>query len=104
MDKSARVKECLRRAGLERLPAEDTDDLRACGLDSLLSVLTLVELQREFGIRIPASAVTDTSFASVDHLAALIPDEQCAFSSQAAIRRSPKPSPSTGSSEATKSS
>jgi acyl carrier protein len=74
MDKSARVRECLRRAGLSRLPPGDADDLGAYGLDSLLSVLTVIELQKEFGITIPASAVMDASFDSIDHLVTLIPD------------------------------
>jgi acyl carrier protein len=74
MDKTARVRECVRRAGLERLPSGNADDLRACGLDSLLSVLTVIELQKEFGIRIPANAVTDSSFACIDNLATLVPD------------------------------
>jgi acyl carrier protein len=74
MEKSARVRECLRRAGLSRLPAGDTDDLGVYGLDSLLSVLTVIELRKEFGTPIPASAVTAASFDSISHLAALVPD------------------------------
>lgn len=74
MNKVARVRECLKRAGLVSPPLHDTDDLRACGLDSLLCVLTLIELQREFGVRIPASTVTDSSFDSIDRVAALVPD------------------------------
>jgi acyl carrier protein len=73
MEKSARVRECLRRAGLPRLPSRDTDDLAACGLDSLMSVLAVIELQKEFGITIPARSVTGTSFESVERLAALVP-------------------------------
>ena len=74
MDKSARIRDCLRRAGVSRVPPADEDDLGAYGLDSLLSVLTVIELQKEFGIKIPVSAVTAASFDSIDRLAALIPD------------------------------
>lgn len=74
MDKSARVRACLRRAGVSRLPPGDADDLGAYGLDSLLSVLTVIELQKEFGVTIPASAVTDKAFDSINHVASLIPD------------------------------
>ncbi len=73
MDKHARVRACLRRAGLARLPPDDSTDLGAYGLDSLLVVLTVIELQKEFQTQIPANAVTAASFASVNHLAALIP-------------------------------
>jgi acyl carrier protein len=74
MDKSARIRACLTRAGLSRLPPGDAGDLAAYGLDSLLSVLTVIEIQKEFGIAIPANVVTDASFDSVNHLATLIPD------------------------------
>ncbi len=74
MNKNARIRECLRRAGLVRLPRGDADDLVACGMDSLLSVLTVIELQKEFATLIPPHAVKVASFDSVDHLAALVPD------------------------------
>jgi acyl carrier protein len=74
MDKKARVRECLRRAGLARLPQGDGDDLVTCGMDSLLAVLTVIELEREFAARIPANSVRAASFESVNHLAALVPD------------------------------
>ena len=74
MDKNARIRECLRRAGMVRLPQGDADDLAACGMDSLLSVLTVIELQKEFATRIPANAVKAASFESINHLAALVPD------------------------------
>jgi acyl carrier protein len=74
MNKNARIRDCLTRAGLERLPPGDADDLHACGLDSLLSVLTIIELQKEFETRIQADRVTESSFDSVDNLATLVPD------------------------------
>lgn len=74
MDKNARVRTCVRRAGLSRLPPGDADDLGAYGLDSLLSVLIVIELQKEFGTTIPANAVADASFDTINHLATLIPD------------------------------
>jgi D-alanine--poly(phosphoribitol) ligase subunit 2 len=73
-NKSERVRTCLQRAGLPRLPPGDDDDLGACGLDSLLCVMAVVELQKEFEILIPASAITNRSFDSVRELSALIPD------------------------------
>jgi acyl carrier protein len=74
MDKTARVRECLKRAGLARLPPGDADDLRAWGVDSLLAVLAVIELQKEFGVRIPANTVTESSFDNIERLAALVPD------------------------------
>jgi acyl carrier protein len=74
MDKLARVRECVKRAGLARLPPGNADDLRAWGLDSLLCVLTLLEIQKDFGVRIPANTVTESSFDSIEQLAGLIPD------------------------------
>ena len=74
MDKTARVRECLKRAGLARLPPGNSDDLRGWGIDSLLAVLTVIELQKDFGVRIPAHAITESSFDSIERLAALVPD------------------------------
>jgi len=74
MDKNARIRACVRRAGLRELPPGDADDLGPYGLDSLLAVLTVIEIQKEFATVVPASAVRDASFDTIDHLAALVPD------------------------------
>lgn len=74
MDKSARIRACLERAGLPRVPPDDTSDLARCGLDSLLAVLTIVELQKEFRVTVPAREVTPATFETIESLSSLIPD------------------------------
>lgn len=74
MDKNARVRACVRRAGLPQLPPGDAEDLGPYGFDSLLAVLTVIELQKEFGIDVPASSVRAVSFDTIEHLAGLVPD------------------------------
>lgn len=63
----------MSRAGLQRLPPGDADDLGPYGFDSLLAVLTIIELQKEFGVTVPARAVSAASFDTIEHLAALVP-------------------------------
>ena len=73
MDEHARVRACLLRAGLQRLPPGDSDDLGPFGLDSLVAVLTVIELEKEFGVTIPSRALTPHVFDNVSQLATLIP-------------------------------
>jgi acyl carrier protein len=73
-DTHARVRACLLRAGLAHLPPEDSSDLGAYGLDSLVSVLVVIELEKEFGVTIPSRALTREAFHSVAQLACLIPE------------------------------
>jgi D-alanine--poly(phosphoribitol) ligase subunit 2 len=74
MNKSARIRACLERAGLPRLPPDDASDLASCGLDSLLAVLTILELQKEFRVTIPAREATPAAFETIESLSFLIQD------------------------------
>jgi hypothetical protein len=73
-DKIPRIRQCLKRAGLARVPPGDGECLAIYGLDSLLSVLAVIEMQKEFGITISADAITIDSFDSVLALSKLVPD------------------------------
>jgi acyl carrier protein len=74
MSKIDRVKQCLVRAGVTRLPPDAGESLTAYGLDSLVSVLIVIELQKEFGIAIPSRLIGPETFGSVKTLAGLVPD------------------------------
>lgn len=53
-------------------PLMPDSDLFALGLDSLATMHLLLHLERDFGIAMPASAITRESFASPEKLAALV--------------------------------
>jgi hypothetical protein len=72
--KTARIRQCLKRAGLVRMPPGDGEGLAIYGFDSLLSVLAIIEMQEEFGITISAEAIKTDSFNSISMLSKLIPD------------------------------
>ena len=76
MEKTERVRECLRRAGLFLIPAGDEEALAPYGFDSLLSVMTVIEMQKEFRITISTESIRPDSFTSVKNLSHLIPDSQ----------------------------
>ena len=69
-----RVRSCLIRAGLAHAPAGEWEELAAYGLDSLLAVLTVIELQKEFGIIISSRAVQPDSFRNLKRLSDLVPE------------------------------
>lgn len=55
-------------------PAPDSPDalLADYGLDSLMTAMAILELQDEFGVKIPQKAVTPENFESLSSLAALL--------------------------------
>jgi hypothetical protein len=73
-EKTARIGQCLKRAGMVRIPASDGECLATYGLDSLLSVMAVIEMQKEFEITISAEAIKADSFSSILALSKIIPD------------------------------
>jgi acyl carrier protein len=69
-----RIRECLLRAGLARVPAGEEEDLAGYGLDSLISVLMIIEMQKEFGIVISTGRIRPGSFQNMRSLLALLPE------------------------------
>ncbi len=67
-----KIKGCLMKIGLPKVPATDRTPLVDCGLDSLFSVMLVFELDRTFGVRVPATDVTNENFATVEAIAGLI--------------------------------
>lgn len=72
--KTARIRQCLKLAGLVRMPPDDSEGLAKYGFDSLLSILAIIEMQKEFRITISAEAIKTDSFSSISTLSMLIPD------------------------------
>jgi len=73
-DKIRRVRQCLKRAGLFRIPTGAEESLAIYGLDSLLAVMTVIEMQKEFRMTILAEDIKPDSFNSILTLSKLIPD------------------------------
>jgi acyl carrier protein len=69
-----RIRECLIRAGLPHVPAGEQEELAAYGFDSLLAVLAVIELQKEFGIVIPSQTIGPGSFRTLRALSRLLPE------------------------------
>ena len=67
-----RICEAIKRAGLPELPDEATAMLSDFGFDSLMTVLTVSQLEKEFKIKIPASAIEDQSFESLASIKAFL--------------------------------
>lgn len=54
------------------LPASSTEPLADHGFDSLMIVLTVAQLEKEFGIKIPGAKVDEENFASIDSIGQLL--------------------------------
>jgi acyl carrier protein len=67
-----RMGRALRAAGLPEVPENVHEDLSLHGMDSLLMVLSVAELEKEFGIRIPAHAFSEESFQTLEALAGFL--------------------------------
>lgn len=62
---SETIIESLVAAGIPIRPESDSTSLAQCGLDSLILVLTVSELERRMGIKIPARLITEEIFQTV---------------------------------------
>jgi acyl carrier protein len=68
-----KIKACLLKAGIATLPSSETaGPLENYGLDSLAVVLLVLEIEREFNIRIPLQWVNSDEFYSIQTIANLI--------------------------------
>lgn len=67
-DELARIRSALQRAGLAEVPEDPHAPLADYGMDSLLMVLSVAELERAFGVTIDAGQFSEAAF---DNLAAV---------------------------------
>ncbi len=68
MEVLERIGRALRAAGMETLPEDVHEDLAVHGMDSLMMVLSVAELEKEFGLRISAQAFSEESFLTLHAL------------------------------------
>jgi acyl carrier protein len=68
----ARVQAALTQAGLDQFALTADADLRLYGMDSLMMVLTVSELERAFNISITPAAFAESHFHSIGSIAALV--------------------------------
>ena len=66
-----RIEKVLLSIGLAAVPSS-SESLADCGFDSLLIVLSVSALEKEFSLRIPADRVDEESFSSIDSLEQLL--------------------------------
>jgi acyl carrier protein len=57
-----RIRRALARAGMTELPDDNDTPLADHGMDSLIMVLSVAELEREFGVSITAYEFSEQSF------------------------------------------
>ncbi len=69
---SSRVESVLRQAGLEQLPPDPCTDLRLYGMDSLMMVLTVSELESAFNLRITPAVFAESHFHSIASIEAFV--------------------------------
>ncbi|WP_133128316.1 phosphopantetheine-binding protein [Legionella nagasakiensis] len=69
---SERIEKALANVGLLTLPKDRCAKLAYSGLDSLLLALLIIELEREFKIRIPVVPLDKTRFESLHSIEAYL--------------------------------
>lgn len=67
-----KIKHCLMKSGLEALPTSSAASLADFGLDSLLIVLLVLQLESEFTINIPADLILAENFSTIDSITNLV--------------------------------
>ncbi|MGK5090113.1 acyl carrier protein [Bdellovibrionota bacterium FG-2] len=67
-----RIRDAIKRAGLEELPDDPSQNLVDFGFDSLMAVMTVSELEKEFKIKIRAASIEDQTFESLNTLQAFL--------------------------------
>ncbi|HAT8860182.1 TPA: acyl carrier protein [Legionella pneumophila subsp. pneumophila] len=63
---SNRIEQVLERIGLTNLPGNKQAKLEQGGLDSLMLALLIIELEREFEIKIPVIPLEKEHYESID--------------------------------------
>ncbi|KTD54631.1 acyl carrier protein [Legionella sainthelensi] len=64
-----RIRNALERIGLNNLPEDSHAQLEQGGLDSLMLALLIIELEREFKIKIPVMPLVKEHYESIDSIA-----------------------------------
>lgn len=64
-----RIRNVLERIGLTNLPQDPHSKLEQGGLDSLMLALLIIELEREFKIKIPVMPLIKEHYESIDSIA-----------------------------------
>jgi acyl carrier protein len=67
---TSRILAVLERAGMSPLPKSAEESLEAYGVDSLMMVMIVTELEVEFGIKVPSSRVDEALFKNIATLSA----------------------------------
>lgn len=66
MTLNQRISNAIERVGLINLPQDKYATLAQGGLDSLMLAMLIIELEREFKIKIPVIPLVKTHYESVD--------------------------------------
>lgn len=69
MELVERIGKALRAAGMEDVPAGLSEPLSAYGMDSLMMVLSVAALEKEFSLRISGRDFSEAAFSTLDSLA-----------------------------------
>ncbi|KTC84814.1 acyl carrier protein [Legionella cincinnatiensis] len=64
-----RIRNALERIGLTNLPQDTHAKLEQGGLDSLMLALLIIELEREFKIKIPVMPLVKEHYESIESIA-----------------------------------
>ena len=67
-----KIREAMRRAGFQDAPNDPRARLADFGFDSLMVVLTVSELEREFAMKIPAASLEERTFESLTEIEAFL--------------------------------
>ncbi|MDY7226124.1 acyl carrier protein [Hyalangium rubrum] len=69
MELLERIGKALRVAGMAELPSSPSEELATYGMDSLMMVLTVAALEKEFSLRISGRDFSEEVFRDLDSLA-----------------------------------
>jgi acyl carrier protein len=67
-----RIGRALRAAGLPEVPEDVHEELSLHGMDSLMMVLSVAALEKEFALLIPAHAFSEEAFKTLESLEAFM--------------------------------
>lgn len=67
-----RIRKSLLAIGMPSVPTDPNENLEDHGLDSLMMVLAVAQLEKEFAIKIPGSKVEEANFSTIAQLAQLV--------------------------------
>lgn len=69
MELFERIGKALRAAGMAELPSSPSEELAIYGMDSLMMVLCVAALEKEFSLRILGREFSEEAFKDLDSLA-----------------------------------